>query len=99
MRFKIPSTFQVGGTDYKVTSKKNLAADRSRYGETAYFSREIHLDPELSSQERESTFIHEVAHVVEDTYACRLSESQVKRMAEGIYQVLRQLEVADAQES
>ena len=93
MKFSIPEKVTVGGVDFKVSRVKGLARNASRRGETQYFDREIRLDPDLSPQEEEQTFIHEVTHAIEDTYDCHLSESQVKRMSQGFYQMLRQLEV------
>ena len=95
MKFRIPSRVQIAGVDFKVTPEKGMGRNDARRGTTSYFDREIRIDPDLSPQEKEQTFIHEVTHAIDDTFDCDLKESQVKRMSHGFYQVLRQLEKED----
>ena len=92
MRFQIPEKLTVAGVDFKVKRVKGLGRNNSNRGEIQYFDREIRLDPDLVAADAEQSFIHEAAHAIDDTFACKLSESQVKRMAHGFYQMLRQLE-------
>ena len=91
MKFHIPEKITVAGVDFKVSDVKGLGRNDSRRGETQYFDRELRLDPDLDSQSKEQTFIPEVSHAIDDTYDCKLSESQIRRMSHGFYQVLRQL--------
>lgn len=95
MRFRIPRKVTVAGVDFKVSEAKGLGRNDAKRGETQYFDREIKLDSDLVPQEKCQTFIHEVTHAIDDTFDCKLSESQVKRMAHGFYQVLGQLEVEE----
>lgn len=91
MKFRIPEKVTIGGVDFNITWQKGLGRNAAKRGETQYFDREIRLDPDLVEQDKEQTFIHEITHAVDSVFDCHLSESQAKRMAHGVYQVLRQL--------
>jgi len=85
----IPDTVKVGGYVYKVIRDKKLA---KLNGEANHEKLTIHLDKGLLKQVEEGTFIHEILHVVDSVFNNNsLTEAQVERLSEGLYQVIKEL--------
>lgn len=89
---KIPKKFTYMGTIWTV---KILMPKDEAWGETLFNSNEIHIRPDLSEQNKEMTFIHELLHVV--TWASgadrlvteEIEEKLVNMMAYGVYELYR----------
>jgi len=85
---KIPKKFTFLGTEWKVSYK--MPKDEA-WGETIFNDNEIHIRPDLSQQNKEMTFIHEVLHVITwSSGADRLVEQDVEEklvnaLANGLY--------------
>lgn len=63
---KIPLTVKVGSVTYDVVSKPyiEIDGDRNYQGCCSYPNTEISLLADLSSERKESTFIHELTHAI-----------------------------------
>ncbi len=83
----IPSTVKVGGHTYTV--QRRIWEERDDVdGQTLHRLRLIRLDGR--DPDPRDTLVHEILHVIDYVYnAGQLDEGTVRRLGEGIYQVLR----------
>ena len=95
MKFKIPNEYKIGGVKHWVKMKKHLGANDHRKGSSSFFDRVMEIDSDLASPEKRRTFIHEAVHYIDDVFDIKLRESQVKRVATGIAEIIQQLKVAE----
>lgn len=92
---KIPETLTVGGHNYTVIKDYKFREIMEAHGQTDHSNTEIRLCREdksgqFSRSKYECNFIHELLHVVDNTYNnAALEEADVARLAEGLYQVLK----------
>lgn len=97
---KIPKRIKIGGFWWAIKFSKDIAVEGQVYGSTHFPSQTIFLDPRLTPQKIEQTFIHEILHAVAWQYGVarmldaadetkRLEEHVVAGMAFGIHQVLK----------
>lgn len=63
--------------------------DSTDYGECFHDHCRIQVATFQCDQQRHDTLLHEILHAVDHEMHCALSEAQVRRMATGIYAVLR----------
>lgn len=91
---KIPTKLKVGGHIYTVIQNYKFKEIIDAHGQTDHSNTEIRLCKEdkagqLSRSKYECNFIHELLHVIDNTYnSANLKEEDVVRLAEGLYQVL-----------
>jgi hypothetical protein len=88
----IPRKLQLSGRTVDVIFDHEKCQNRSEYGYASFvhgFS--ITLDDTLPYEQQVNTFLHEAVHILSIIYDCDLDESQVKRIANGLYDLLRQV--------
>lgn len=81
---KIPGKVKIGGLIFSVERIKNLVRDYNSFGESCGNSQEIRLDADMSEQLTESTFIHEVLHMLDFVYCIRMEHDQVRQLESAI---------------
>lgn len=93
---KIPKKVKIGGHIYKVDEDYKFIERSDLQGLCDHYQRAIFITPfdtNGSKRERtgiEETFIHELIHCVDEIYnGKKLEEETVKRISEGLYQVLK----------
>ena len=84
---KIPNKIRIDGEDWAVISAKNLMLDEGNWGECNHIRREIKLDKD--SVKKPTTLLHELIHVISENANLDLKENQVKRLAHGIYAIIK----------
>ncbi len=96
----IPETLKVGGHIFKVIRNYKFKERTDVDGQSDLDLLEIRLkDKDLSGNElhqerKEQIFLHEVLHCIDDIYnGNELEEKEVKRMSNGLYQVLKDNEM------
>ncbi len=85
---------KVAGHTYKVKSGGQINTrlkEGEYYGRCYQSEREILLDDSFSKEQVSNSFIHEVVHAIDSAFVIRLNESQVKRLSNGLHQVLSDL--------
>ena len=88
----IPDSLVVGGHDYTIKYEPRLLLKENRYGVTEWHEQTVSLEPVLSMDSLNQTFWHEVIHLIDRHYTnCSLSEDATDNLAEGLYQVMKQL--------
>ena|SRR3990167_132499 len=93
----IPKKIQVAGFTYKIEQNGRAQHELQRvsnYGDNQEFSLTMRIDGNLSSQLRSHTFVHEILHIINDTYNNHnMTEEAIHSMGHGLSQVLEQLGV------
>lgn len=85
----IPEKIKVGGYEYPVRFIKNMGVDRGEYGSINHSVGFIEIDDSITGQTKESTFIHEALHALDNVYDIGLNEHQVAQMEAAIYAFLK----------
>lgn len=84
---KIPKKLKVAGHDYSINHPHKFISKEELDGLTLHTPKEIYI---TGSPEAEHTFWHEMIHCIDHTYnAGQLTEETVTRLAQGLYQVLK----------
>lgn len=84
---KIPKTISIGSHDYNVIFDEREEDSEFR-GSALHRHHEILLNPFTHPQQRRVTFLHEVLHVIDETFEVRPPDPDVSRLAEGMGQLL-----------
>jgi hypothetical protein len=75
------------GFDYHLSADE----DESKlgvYGRTLFIPQEIQIAANLSAQQKVSTTLHEVLHVINETMRLDLTENTICRLETGLFQAL-----------
>ena len=93
MEIKIPAELHLCGQMITINWEDGLAENWNRNGEATFNKhRRIKLDSNLPRGTLEETFFHECLHQLDSLYATDLKESQIKRLALGIAELVAQLQ-------
>lgn len=102
---KIPTKIKVAGHSVAIKQSKVFTKNPSLLGLAYMPGNKIDLfttfeKEELPETTKSEIFLHEILHQVSDKYAIRLRENQVKQLAGGLFQVIRdnKLNFLDTQE-
>jgi hypothetical protein len=98
---KIPNKVKIAGFTWTVEKNVDVQRDVTRegncYGSTHHVSQKIFVDPDITEQKTEHTFIHEVLHAIWFHYGLSKNKSftpdqeelVVDSLSNGLYQVLK----------
>ena len=92
---KIPRKIKVGGHNYKIIKGHPFTEDYGTDGQIFHGSCVIKLasasyNQKMSHSRLGETFCHELMHAIDCTYnANKLNEATTNRLAEGLFQVLK----------
>ena len=84
---KIPKKLRIDGENWIVLKNKNLIRNESARGMITYDKKLIQLDS--NSTRTATSLLHECIHAIDNNAALDLSEEQVKRLAHGLYAIIR----------
>ena len=87
--FKIPTKLRVFGHTYSVTIGELDGEGANIYGICLHREKKIILSNKNTYSQNEATLLHEVIHVISDSFAAGLEEKQVQAIASGLYSVLK----------
>lgn len=73
------------GIPYKVNIKEPFDRSELNHGSTDFLNAEINICKNLNTEGRNSTFLHEVLHVIDFNLGLDLSENQIAALASGIF--------------
>lgn len=91
----IPDKLSVGGHIFRVIKGYRFKEDRDLYGQTDLTMQEIRLADkadglaDIAESKKDEIFLHEVIHCVCNVYNAKLEEEDIKKLSEGLYQVLK----------
>ena len=88
---KIPKTIKICGLNYKVQMEKDIQSKEGIVGQHHPKTLIIRLHTNNYHQEKlEQNFFHEIFHAIDSNYNNdSLDEETIERLANGIYQVLK----------
>lgn len=94
---KILKKLKINGLWWDVKYDDNVSREGNCYGSTHHTSQNIFLEPKLSRQKTEQTFLHEILHVVWDLqglsqnkkFSREDEELLVDTLANGLYAALK----------
>lgn len=96
----IPDKVKVGGYWYEIrkgyqfTEQADLLGQADHDGLVIRLSDKDATGRDMPEQKKEEVFIHEILHCIDAVYnSAKLDEEIVERIAEGLYQVLKDMEV------
>ena len=92
MRFRIPDTFTICGVIHTTTRPEHLVGNEGLKGSFCGFTRTIQIERTLTTDEAWRTFLHEALHAANDLYRAGLVDNNIERLANGIAELLAQLE-------
>ena len=98
---KIPKKVKVAGFDWTVVKNTDVQRDVTRegncYGSTHHTTQKFFIDPDITLQKTEHTFLHELLHAIWFHYGLSknkalgpdLEEIVIDSLSNGLYQVLK----------
>ena len=75
---------KIGGHIYEITEASD-AFSEGTYGTIIYNTNEIIVSSKLAESQKEETLLHEFLHALDAQYKTGLNDSQIERLAEGLY--------------
>lgn len=75
------------GIPYEVNIKEPFDRSELNHGSTDFLNTEINICKNLNSESRNSTFLHEVLHVIDFNLGLDLTENQIAAISSGIFSV------------
>lgn len=87
----IPDNVKIGYKDYKVTMVDGHVIDDNKvcYGCIEYNDSNINISKQYSIDQQKCTFLHECIHGIDDVVEIGLDEDQVRQLAKGLYQFIK----------
>ena len=94
---KIPKKVKIGGHWYRVLYPYIFKEDKTLWGQTDHATLEMRIAEQdgagnkVDPSKIGEIFIHEILHCVDEIYnGGRLEEDTIKRISQGLYQVLKE---------
>ena len=78
------SKIKIGGHIYEITEVDD-AFREGTYGTIVYNTNQIIVSSNLVESQKEETLLHEFLHAINTQYKIGLNDSQIERLAEGLY--------------
>jgi hypothetical protein len=87
----IPKEIKIGYKVYKINSIDGNVVDGAKvcYGNIQYDNGNINISSLYSVDQQKCTFIHECLHGIDDIMETNLEEEQVRKLAKGIYALIK----------
>lgn len=73
------------GIPYKLNYKEQFDRAETNHGSTDFLNTEINICKSLNSESRNSTFLHEVLHVIDFNLGLDLTENQIAALSSGLF--------------
>lgn len=97
MKFNIPKSFELFGSDWKVKHDNKAMDDSNAFGDCSYSLKEIRLAEteginKLSEDKKNQTFLHELTHAIllsMHEYEINKDEKFVNSFSELLYQFIK----------
>lgn len=90
MKLKIPPEVQVGGHVYSIALSPDLK-DSDCHAAVNHRLLLLLVNADRPESQKVEGLGHELIHIIDDVYDCDLEETQINRMAQGLFQVFSQL--------
>lgn len=87
MKVKVKPVMEIGSHEFKVHQNEQVYDD-GHDGTTSFRTGRVCIAPNVLSNRKAVVLIHEVLHIISNTYATSLSERDIEILSEGIAQYL-----------
>lgn len=89
---RIPRNIKIGYKTFKVKMLDNEVIDGNKvcYGNIEYDEGQIKISTLYSEDQQKCTFIHECLHGIDDIIETGLTEEQIRKVAKGIYELVKE---------
>lgn len=103
MKYKYPPKITIGGHNYKITlvdgaevdgiqSDRHVGSCSQTVGQFEIATR-TKIGGHKTLEFINTTLLHEIVHAISDIYVVEMKEEQVEQIAQGLLQVLEQLDI------
>lgn len=88
MRVKIPPKIKISTHTYSVVFDPHLRHDDGCYGVANHRKQTVNIESSIPPTLRDQTFLHEVVHIIDKVFVCRMNEDDLERMSNGFADLL-----------
>lgn len=88
MKVKIPRQIKLGTHCYKIRYNPMLWHIESLKGSANHITQIIEIDPVLAPSQQLVTLLHEINHIINDNFRCKLDDDEIDKMAQGVAELL-----------
>lgn len=85
----IPDKIKIGGYIVEVKEQEHLTLERANQGEYHPMTQEIFIDPAMTEQQKQETFIHEVLEAITSIYDIDIEHKDLSNIATVLHQVIK----------
>ena len=88
----LPNKIEIGGFTYSIIVDTDELENKISFADSTDFLKRIRIKGNLSGQQLTASLLHEFLHCIDHTYLGEVfEEKQIEVLANGLYQVLKQL--------
>ena len=88
MKVKVPKEIKIATHPYKVAYDSHLRHDEACYGQVNHRNQKINIELSVPLSVKNQTLIHEIVHIVDKVYVCRMDEDDLERISNGMAELL-----------
>jgi len=88
MIIKIPKRIKLATHAYRIEYKANLQLLEGSCGNVNHMEQVMQFDPSTAKTQLDVAFLHEVLHIIDRQYNCKMDNETTDRLAEGLAELL-----------
>ena len=88
MKVKVPKEIKIATHVYRVRYDPHMRHDEACYGQVNHREQTIDIETSIPLSVRNQTLIHEIVHIVDKVYVCRMDEDDLERLSNGMAELL-----------
>ncbi len=88
MKVKVPSEIKIATHTYRVRYDSHMRHDEACYGQVNHREQTIDIETSIPPSVMNQTLIHEIVHIVDKVYVCRMDEDDLERLSNGMAELL-----------
>ena len=93
MKVILSPRIRIGASTCRIKNVPHLSNDDGLRGYHNRRNGEIGIESTLEGERRDRTLLHEIVHQIDDSYGVGLSDENVDRIGNGIYEFLENLHI------
>ena len=88
MKVKVPKEIKIATHTYRVGYDPHMRHDEACYGQVNHRTQTINIESSIPPSVKDQTLIHEIVHIVDKVYVCRMDEDDLERLSNGMAELL-----------
>lgn len=88
MKVKVPREIKIATHTYRIAFDPHMRHDEACYGQVNHREQVVNIESSVPPSQRDQTLIHEIVHIVDKVYVCRMDEDDLERISNGIAELL-----------